>query len=131
MARLRISASAQADIQNLLLTSLERWGPAGRARYAVLLTTALRTIAAEPDGATTRDRGDLLAGIRSVHIRHARGSRGVREPVHVVYYRAIRPELIEIVRVLHQRMDPSRHLDESSAAEPGSRLRATRSARRR
>jgi plasmid stabilization system protein ParE len=31
-----------------------------------------------------------------------------------MFYRIIRPDLVEIVRVLHERMEPSRHLD----AEP-------------
>jgi toxin ParE1/3/4 len=30
--------------------------------------------------------------------------------VHVLYYRVLAPGLIEIVRVLHERMEPSRHL---------------------
>ena len=35
-------------------------------------------------------------------------------PVHILYYRIIQPGLIEIVRVLHERMEPSRHLDASA-----------------
>jgi len=30
--------------------------------------------------------------------------------VHVLYYRTAAPGLIEIVRVLHERMEPSRHI---------------------
>ncbi len=29
--------------------------------------------------------------------------------VHVLFYRVVRPGLAEIVRVLHERMEPSRH----------------------
>jgi toxin ParE1/3/4 len=36
----------------------------------------------------------------------------VRGPVHVLYYRVVRPDLVEIVRVLHERMEPSRHIGE-------------------
>ena len=39
----------------------------------------------------------------------------VRRPVHVLYYRVGDEGVIEIVRVLHEKMDPSRHLDEPSA----------------
>jgi toxin ParE1/3/4 len=35
----------------------------------------------------------------------------VRRPVHVLYYRVAQGGAIEIVRVLHERMEPSRHLD--------------------
>ena len=43
------------------------------------------------------------------------GARGdahakVRKPVHVLYYRTIQPGSIEVLRVLHERMEPSRHI---------------------
>ena len=56
---------------------------------------------------------DRPRGIRSFHLRHARAGKAeaqVRKPVHVIYYRAVRPGLLEIVRVLHERMEPSQHL---------------------
>ena len=31
-------------------------------------------------------------------------------PVHVLYCRAVAPGLVEIVRVLHERMEPGRHV---------------------
>ena len=77
----------------------------------------MRKVAAEPEGPTTRRREELRPGIRSFHLRHS-GSTDrvgrVRRPVHVLYYRAVTPDLIEIVRVLHERMEPSRHLFEGS-----------------
>ena len=71
-------------------------------------------------GPLTRGRGELDAGIRSFHIRHARGDdpeATVKQPVHVLYYRAIQPGLIEIVRVLHESMEPSRHLGRAAEEE--------------
>jgi len=38
----------------------------------------------------------------------------VRRPGHVLYYRTVAPGLIVIVRVLHERVEPSRHLSEIS-----------------
>jgi plasmid stabilization system protein ParE len=35
----------------------------------------------------------------------------------VLYYRAVAPGLIEIVRVLHERMEPSRQLSEISDSD--------------
>ena len=56
----------------------------------------------------SRERPELLLGIRSFHLRYARGDDpAVRRPVHVLYYRVLQPGLIEIVRVLHERMEPS------------------------
>lgn len=117
MARLRLSSLARADLAQILAVSAERWGPEGRRRYAALLAAAMRNVAAEPDGTATRDRTALSGGVQSFHLRHARvGAKEarVRQPVHVLYYRVVRPGLVEIVRVLHERMELSRHLD----AEP-------------
>jgi len=111
MTLLHLSAPAQADLAHILATSLDRWGAEGRDRYASVLSAALQRIASDPNGAATRAREELLPGIRSFHLRHTRGAHGVRYPVHVIYYREIHEDLSEIVRVLHERMDPSRHLD--------------------
>lgn len=113
MARFRLARPAQADLANILATSAERWGIEGQRRYAILLATGMRTIAANPEGPLTQARQELLPGLRSFHLRHARGAAPqakVRTPVHMIYYRAVQPGLIEIVRVLHERMEPRRHL---------------------
>jgi toxin ParE1/3/4 len=115
MVRFRLARPAQIDLANILATSAERWGAEGRRRYAAVLAAAMRQVAAEPDGPLTRKRPDLRSGIRSFHVRHTRGSSAaaeVRKPVHVLYYRLAQQGVIEIVRVLHERMEPSRHLDE-------------------
>ena len=118
MARFRLSSLARTDLARILAVSEERWGPEGRRHYAALLTAAMRKVAAQPDGATTRDRAELSRGVRSLHLRHARvgdGGARVRRPVHVLFYRVVRPGLVEIVRVLHERMEPS----QQPAAERG------------
>jgi toxin ParE1/3/4 len=114
MARFRLARPAQIDLANILATSTERWGAEGRLRYAALLA-AMRQVASEPEGLLTKARPELRPGIRSFHVRYARGSTEaarVRRPVHVLYYRVAQKGVIEIVRVLHERMEPSRHLDE-------------------
>jgi len=113
MARFRLSGPARADVAHILATSAERWGVETRRRYAALLAAAMRTVVVDPAGPSSRERADLLPGIRSFHIRHARGHDAearVGRPVHILYYRVIEPGLIEIVRVLHDRMEPSRQL---------------------
>ena len=121
MARFRLARPAQIDLANILATSAERWGAEGQRRYAAFLAAAMRQVAAEPDGPLTRKRPDLRSSIRSFHIRYARPSAGgakVRKPVHVLYYRVAEEGVIEIIRVLHERMEPSRHLDELPAKIP-------------
>jgi toxin ParE1/3/4 len=117
MARFRLAQPAQNDLTNILAASAERWGIEGRRRYARLLAEAMRVVAANPEGPLTQARNELSPGLRSLHLCHARviGPQGkVKKPVHVLYYRAIQPGLIEIVRVLHERMEPSRHFDDQT-----------------
>ena len=115
MARFRLARPAQIDLANILATSSERWAAAGRQRYAAVLAAAMRQVADQPEGPLTKRRTELRSGIHSFHIRHARRASDaakVRRPVHVLYYRVAREGVIEIVRVLHEKMDPSRHLEE-------------------
>jgi toxin ParE1/3/4 len=115
MARFRLARPAQIDLANILATSAERWGAEGRQRYAAILAAAMRQVADEPTGPLTKKRPELRSGIRSFHVRYARRSAAtakVRRPVHVLYYRVAQDGVIEIVRVLHEKMDSSRHLEE-------------------
>jgi toxin ParE1/3/4 len=120
MARFRVSQLAQADLAQILATSAEHWGTEGRRRYVALLAAAMRKVAAQPESPASRDRTELSRGIRSFHLRHADAGdpQGkVGRPVHVLYYRVVQPALVEIVRVLHERMEPSRHIGEESGTE--------------
>lgn len=117
VASFRLSRLAEIDLAHILATSTERWGPAGRQRYAELLTAAMRALADDRAGSMTQNRASLARGIRSFHLRHVRvdePEERVRRLVHVIYFRAVTPGLIEIVRVLHERMEPSRHLSPRS-----------------
>jgi toxin ParE1/3/4 len=113
VARYRLSDPAKADIASVLRSSERLHGIEARIRYCALLAAAMRRVAVEPVGPSTVDRGELFAGVRSFHIRHSRNESReapVGDPVHVIFFRAIGPGLIEIVRVLHERMEPSRHI---------------------
>lgn len=109
MNRYRIARAAELDIEAILEVSLERWGREGRERYAGLLLAAIRAIAAAPRGPLTRARPELAGRARSFHLRHARRGRGVAAPVHVVYFR-VDGDVVEILRILHDHMDPGDHL---------------------
>jgi toxin ParE1/3/4 len=118
MARFRLARPAQIDLANILPTSAERWGTERRERYAAVLAAAMRQVADQPEGPLTKKRPELRSGIRSFHVRYTRSSAEnatVRRPVHVLYYRVAEEGAIEIIRVLHERMEPTRHLDELPA----------------
>lgn len=110
MAKVRLAGPAQADLVTILDTSQDLWGEAARNRYEALLEAAIRLIAADLEGPLTRPRGETFRDIRSFHLRHARRGHGVKAPVHVIYFRITRSEMIHILRVLHERTKPSLHL---------------------
>ena len=113
MARYRLSDLAKTDISSILRTSETRHGTEARIRYRGLLSTALRRIAEDPQRNSSVDRRKLFSGLRSLHIRYSRAESReapVGDPVHVIFYRTIKPGLVEIVRVLHEKMEPSLHM---------------------
>ena len=114
MARLRLSAAAQADILSLLVWSAERFGDVARTRYEALPVTALADLAAEPARPGSIPRPELGSGIRSYHLHHsrtrARGVEGaVRRPRHLVLYRIERDGTVEVGRVLYDAMELEHH----------------------
>jgi toxin ParE1/3/4 len=120
MARFRLSRPAQMDVAGISAQSAELWGAEAGRRYAVTLATAMRQVASDPDGRASRCRSELLPGLRSFHLRHARvedPQSRVKHPAHVLYYRAAAPQLIEIVRVLHEKMEPAQRIAEASEYE--------------
>ncbi len=113
MARYRLSAPAKADIASLLKRSEELHGREARVRYRGCLSAALRRVATDLEGRSTVDRGQLFPGLRSFHIHHSRyESREVPvvRPVHLIFFRIRQVGIVEIVRILHERMEPERHL---------------------
>ena len=114
MARYRLSGPAKADIASVLRTSEATHGVAARIRYRALLTAAMRRIAANPQGVSSVDRSELFESLRSFHIKHSRGESReaqVIDPVHVLFYRVHETGVVEIIRVLHERMEPSQHVE--------------------
>lgn len=106
MARYRLSTRSQRDLATILTTSLERWGPERQHRYARLLLATFEAAATDPRGPSTRPTA--IRGVRCLHAKHL-PHQEVKDPVHLVYFR-VRASVVEIVRVLHERMDVERQL---------------------
>jgi toxin ParE1/3/4 len=113
LRRIRLSDPAKADIAAILRASERMHGAEARIRYRALVSAALRLLADNPQNPSTRRRDEFVSGLRSFHLRHARKARHdqpVAEPVHVIYCRSGEPDAIEVVRILHERMEPERRL---------------------
>ena len=116
-SRFRVARRAQTDLMIILGDSAEKWGAEASRRYGVTLMRAMRQVASNPEGRLTRPRPDLRPDLRSFHLRHVRQHGrlpSVKRPVHVIYYRVVEPGLIEIARVLHDRMEPARQFETSA-----------------
>jgi len=91
-----LSPRAQADLDEIWDYSAKHWGENRAERYIRELWQAIGLIVGDPR------RGRSCEEVRAGYYRYAVGS-------HVLFYRLV-PGGIDIVRVLHQRMDFQRHL---------------------
>ena len=96
MPRIRKTAQAESDLIEIWLYTYQEWGEAQAERYFDQLESGIAQLIRQP-----------TLGKRCDQIRS--GYRAVRIGRHVVYYTTSGPG-VQIVRVLHERMDPDRHL---------------------
>jgi toxin ParE1/3/4 len=94
--RLILTGPAQDDIRALVNLGVTTWGDERSARYHADLADVLASLTSFPE--LGRPQVDKRAGIRSIAVNQ-----------HVVYYRHDE-HTVTILRVLHGRMDATRHL---------------------
>jgi toxin ParE1/3/4 len=103
--RVRLGAAAELDFANIVKWTSENFGERQSRVYRDVLVQAVGELADGPDVAGSKARGEIMSGLRTLHIaRH--GRRGS----HFLMYRVAPGMTIEIVRILHERMDLQRHL---------------------
>lgn len=96
MAEYRLSPAAQRDIDEIFDYTAERWGLPQALHYIDLIEAACAGIAEAPH--QSQDCASIRPGYRRRIIEQ-----------HAIYFR--RTDYgVAIVRVLHQRMDRTRHL---------------------
>ena len=92
----RLSEAADADIEHILERSIEAWGFDRAEAYLLSLHHTFGRLAEFPNS------GRDVSSLRSGYFRAEHES-------HSIFYRKI-TEGILIMRVLHQKMQPKRHL---------------------
>ena len=92
-----LTPRARRDLSDIWDYSAEQWGAAQADRYIRLIAAACDALA------TGRTKGRSAESIRLGYFRQTVGS-------HVLFYRARKRGGVEIVRILHQRMDVERNL---------------------
>ena len=97
MSRYLLSPAAQADLEEIWDYTAERWDVDQAEAYLRGLQHAIERAAANPRVGPSCD--EIRPGYRKL----AAGS-------HTLYYRLSADGTVDVVRVLHQRMDVDRHL---------------------
>lgn len=96
MSRYRLTPAAQQDLSSIWDFTEERWDISQAERYIREIQAAVERVAEDPA------RGSVREEIREGYRSYAVGS-------HVLFYLQ-RASHIEVVRILHQRMDFGRYL---------------------
>ena len=97
MTRIALTPRAQRDLDEIWNYTEAKWGAAQAGVYTGQLWQAIETVAAYPAA------GRACDDIRATYRKYAVGS-------HVVFYRT-GDGGVDIVRILHRRMDFGRHLN--------------------
>jgi len=96
MPKFTLSRQAQGSLQDIRAYTLERFGRQQTTAYLKMLQKRMKDLAAQPSSG--KERGEIKLGYYSSYI----GS-------HTIYYRVVDSQ-IEVIDVLHQSMEPMRHL---------------------
>jgi len=103
--RVRLGAAAEVDFANILKWTTENFGARQSRVCRDTLVQAIGELAEGPHVASSKARDEIMAGLRTLHVAR-RGRRGS----HFLMYRAASNGTIEVVRILHDRMDIRRHV---------------------
>ena len=101
----RLTLTARKDLVSILKVSEHRFGSLQARRYKSLLISALSALKGGPDPLGSASRDDIASGVRTYRIDRT-GRRGR----HVLLYRTAGPMTIEVIRILHDRMNIPQHL---------------------
>ena len=96
MKALRVAATAEQDLAEIGRYTERHWGVEQKNVYLAAMRERLNQIRSAPEQGAPRD-----------HIQP--GYRSMRSGSHLIFYRET-ADFIEVVRILHHRMDLRRHL---------------------
>lgn len=91
----RLSPLAEEDLYKIITTTMSSWGNKQAKVYAQNIDAALIKLAQYPDFG--RERNEIYKDAKSFPVEK-----------HIVFYQ-VNDNGIDVARILHQRMDPSKH----------------------
>ena len=105
---LRILDHAAQDIEAVLTVTWRSFGEVQYEAYRRLIHDALVEIATDPCGARVRARPEIHEQARTLHI-----GRIGKPARHFFLFRIAEDNVVEVARLLHDRMEIRRHVQES------------------
>lgn len=99
MAKVVLRQEAIHDLNNIWFYTFETWSETQADKYYATIKMACNGIADNPNVGKEYD------GIN-------KNLLGVKSEKHIIFYQIINPERIEIIRILHERMDLKNRITE-------------------
>lgn len=105
-----IAPEAQRDIDAIFVWTTQTFGVRPAYRYETLILRAMSDVANDPERPGSIPIVEVAPDMRIYHLRHSRnraaaaGDR-VKNPRHFLMYRFVGGAPIEVIRMLHDRMD--------------------------
>jgi toxin ParE1/3/4 len=106
--RYRLTKLAAADYSAILRFTQRRWGSEQLRSYRQLLNGGISAVADDPERLNSHSRDDLRPGFRSFGVGLLAAHPALGR--HVIYYRVADDGVVEILRILHDRMEVSSKL---------------------
>jgi toxin ParE1/3/4 len=103
--KIRLGEEAERDFVHILKYTRDTFGARQVAVYKATLIAALAELASGTDVLGSVARDEILPDLRTLHV-----ARRGRHGRHFIMYRAAGESVIEVIRILHDRMDLARHL---------------------
>nr|WP_298414184.1 type II toxin-antitoxin system RelE/ParE family toxin [uncultured Halomonas sp.] len=97
MPNFKLSKKAKADLKTIARYTEREWGREQRNHYILQFDQCFHRLAENPNLGRTCD--EISPGYR----QHTQGS-------HIIFYRQVPEDVVEIIRILHKRMLPEGHL---------------------
>jgi toxin ParE1/3/4 len=103
----RLTNHAAQDVEDILEWTFQQFGARQLEIYADAINDALEVLTVGPTAAGLHWHPELGEAVATLHV-----ARQGRKGRHLLVFRVSAPEsVVEVLRILHDSMDLSRHLD--------------------
>ena len=103
--RVRLTQQAESDLLDISRWTAENFGALQTEFYAETVMLAIEALNGGPEVLGTKTRDEIAPGVRTLHV-----ARQGRKGRHFVIFRTAEGQIVEVLRLLHDSMDLSKHV---------------------